>query len=230
MFVSELSFQALTRKRAVKAFIFDLDGTIIDSRDGIVETVYSFLKAKGVTSRKDEIAALFGTPIEDLLQKFMPMEPKEKITTLVNEIRQIYAQNHLQLVKLFPGTRGLLQSLKKAGFKVGLASTKFKPFILEALEHFNLTTFFDVIVSGYEVKKHKPAPDLLLYAAKLLDITPEDCVYIGDSKTDVLAGKAAKMATILVSTNNYPEELIVELNPDFVIPTIAAICFPAQKE
>lgn len=217
------SFGEFLKKRPLQAFLFDLDGTLLDSREGIIETVHTFLRSKGISSSKKKIAALFGTPIEELFRVFIPSYTEEQIQEFVSEVRKVYAKNHLQLVRIFPGVEQLLSSLKRAGYKIGLASTKYKPFIMEALEHFKLTTFFDVIVSGYEVKNHKPAPDLLLYAAKLLGISPEKCVYIGDSKTDVLAGKAAKMATVLVSTNNYPETLVKELNPDFVIPSIDSL-------
>ena len=223
MIFSEFSFREFLKKRPLDAFLFDLDGTLLDSREGIIETVYTFLKSKGIPSNKKKIATLFGTPIEELFRVFMPSYTEEQIKEFVSEIREIYAKNHLELVRIFPGVKQLLSSLKRANYKIGLASTKYKPFIMEALEHFKFANFFDVIASGYEVKNHKPAPDLLFYAAKLLGVPPEKCIYIGDSQTDVLAGKAAKMATILVSTNNYPETLVKKLNPDFVVSSIDSL-------
>ena len=207
----------------LKAFIFDLDGTLVDSQEGIITTVVDFLKSKGHIFTRDRISNLFGTPLEKVFKILIPRLTEEQIMEYLTAFREIYARKHTEITPIFPQTKPILKDLKSKGFKIGVASTKFKKFVVEILDHFELLDFFDIIISGYEVAQHKPAPDILIKTAELLDLSPQECIYIGDAPTDVEAGKRAGTATIAVLTGPYESKHFENerAKPDFIIRNLS---------
>jgi len=218
-----LTLQELLEKKTIKAFVFDLDGTLIDSQAGIVKTINEFLQTKGYNFGEEKLGKLFGTPLEKVFCMLIPGLTETEAFEYLKEIRLIYAKNHTEITTLFQGSMELLQGLKSKGFKVAVASTKYKPLVVEILNHFKLNEFIDVVVSDYEVANHKPAPDILIETAKRLDLKPDDCVYIGDSPSDIEAGKKAGTGTVAVLTGSHSKEKFAEIKPDFIIERIADI-------
>jgi len=217
-----LTLQDITEKRgSIKAFLFDLDGTLIDSQEGIIETLHVLLNQREHNVSKNDIRNLFGKPLEGVLATLIPNLTEDEIWDLVKSLRELYAKNHLQLIQLFPNVKEILEGLKKQGYQLGIASTKFKKFILEAINHLEIADYFEVVVSGYEVENHKPAPDIILETAKQMKVNPKDCVYIGDSPTDIIAGNKAGSLTMAVLTGAYDLELMSRENPDFVIADLS---------
>ncbi|NHJ48882.1 MAG: HAD family hydrolase [Asgard group archaeon] len=214
-----------SKRKNLKAILFDLDGTLIDSQEGIITLYYEFAKSKGYNIPRENFDKLFGTPIEKVLAKLLPDKSKDEISDYLVEIREIYSKNHLQSSCTFPNVVSMLQKIKHQGYKIGIASTKFKKFVDEAVDYFGFRPFVDVVVSGYEVKRHKPAPDLIYYCAELLNVSPKDCVYIGDSPSDIKAGKSAGTLTIAVLTGSYTRDKFVKVKPDFVINELTEIDF-----
>lgn len=218
MVLKDLTLLEIVEKRgSIKAFLFDLDGTLIDSLEGIIQTQYELLQLKGYDVEKETIRNLFGKPLEVCLSILAPDKSEDEIWDLVKEMREMYAKNHLQLIQLLPNAKEILEELKKKGYQLGIASTKLRKFIMEALIHFELADYFEVVVSGYEVENHKPAPDIILETAKQMKVNPKNCVYIGDSPTDIIAGREAGTLTIAVLTGANNLEKMSRENPDFII-------------
>ena len=224
MFQEHITEECLLRKNpSLKAFIFDLDGTLLDSQKGIVQTLTTHLISKGHSINKEDVSTLFGKPIEVVFKTLIPSLTDEEIWNYVKEVREKYSKNHLEITQPFPKTKTVLENIKIKGYKLALASTKFRIFIIEALDHFNFTNYFDVIVSGYEVKNHKPAPDIIIEAAKQLGIKLSECVYIGDSISDIEAGRSAGTTTIAVLTGAASKEQMLTVNADFVIHSLDSL-------
>ena len=215
--------EILSKRKTIKAFLFDLDGTLADSEEGIIEIVYNLIKSKGYSVEKQEIRDLFGKPVEDVIKTLVPVKSTELIWQYVQEMRNIYAKKHLEITKTFDGAIEVLKSLNDKKFKLAIASTKFKKFVVEQAEHFGFTKYVNVIVSGYDVENHKPAPDILFKTAELLDVDPTECIYIGDSPSDVIAGKAAGMLTIAVLTGPQDLNEIEKTKPDFVLQDLNSL-------
>jgi len=221
-----ITLQEIIEKRgSIKAFLFDLDGTLVDSQEGIIQTIHELLLQKSHNVTKDEISRLFGKPLEVVLATLVPNLTEDEIWDLVKGLRELYSKNHLQLIQLFPNVKETLEGLKNQGYQLGIASTKFKKFILEAITHLEIADYFEVIVSGYEVENHKPAPDLIIETARLMKVNPKDCVYIGDSPSDIIAGSKAGSLTIAVLTGAYDLEIMSRENPDFVITDLSNFKF-----
>jgi HAD superfamily hydrolase (TIGR01509 family) len=197
----------------IKAFIFDLDGTLIDSEKAHLkawsEALSVFLqdfdinlvqKHFGKSGR--EIAFL-------ILQDEMKAEQCEKIKD------QIFDTLLSTDVEPMPCAISLLELLKRRNIKTGVASSHYSERIIRILKHFNMLDFFDIIVGLDEVTKPKPSPELLLKALRKLDVSPAVAAYIGDSPYDVLTALNAGCYSILIKT--YPR---VNLRESRVFPNL----------
>jgi beta-phosphoglucomutase family hydrolase len=181
-----------------KAFIFDLDGVIINSEpihdlvDIQVATHYQIQLdherlQKYVGMRSKEVWAL-------LVKEDQRTIPAELLLAIADEKKEIYIkENDLEPIE---GIRELLHHLKEQQYKIALASSSPKRFIDAVLEKFKLEDFFTCIVNGDEVELGKPAPDIFIEAARRLGVLPEACIVLEDSKNGVHAGNAAGMRTI----------------------------------
>ena len=97
-----------------------------------------------------------------------------------------------------PGVNNLLPQLHAAGFPLGVASASDRKWIFRWLTSFDLETYFQVIASGDDIARNKPAPDVYLFAANQMGVQPENCLVFEDSLTGVQAAKSAGMTVIAV--------------------------------
>lgn len=182
----------------IKAVIFDMDGVIVDSEPIHFESDQLTLKHFGIEASHEELNQYVGVS-----NPVMWAEMKEKynlaeyVETLLE--KQSYYKNYLfGIKKLEPiaGIPDLLAEIKNAGAKLGLASSSNRDFIEMVLMNLGIMDYFDMIVSGDEVKKSKPDPEIFLKAAGNLKVNPEDCLVIEDSRHGVKAAILAGMKCI----------------------------------
>jgi pyrophosphatase PpaX len=131
--------------------------------------------------------------------------------------------HHLENTTIHSSTQLVLRKLKAKGFKLGIITSKYRRPVMDVLSHFGIAELFDVVVTGYEVKKHKPEPDIVLEAAKRLGVKPKQCVVVGDSPVDVESGKRAGSFTIAVLSNTYDRRLLEDAKPTIVIEELETI-------
>lgn len=182
----------------VKAVIFDMDGVITDT------VHYHYLSWKRLAeeenidfSEKDN-EKLLGLSREDSLTIFLKgrsASPQERAELLERKNRYFLELiQDLSAKDLLPGVYNLIQNLRARGLKLGIASSsKNCKMIIEKL---GITSLFDSITDGWEVKNAKPAPDLFLIAADKLKTPPEKCVVIEDSTAGIEAATRANMWSI----------------------------------
>jgi 2-phosphoglycolate phosphatase len=211
------------RLEGVKTVLFDLDGTLVDSSEAITNAVKTVLESRGLTCNRAEVARMIGLPLENIFSALAPNLSKEEIWQLVLEYRRRYATHHLENTGIHPSAQILLRQLKAKGFKLGIITCKYRKPVMDILAHFGVSELFNVVVSGYEVKRHKPAPDIVLEAAKRLRVDPKQCVVVGDSPVDVQAGKRAGSFTIAVLSNIYNRRQLKSAKPTVVIEELEAI-------
>jgi HAD superfamily hydrolase (TIGR01509 family) len=162
--------------------LFDLDGTVLDSSRAITDAVEYVLRSRGLECNRADLAKMIGTPLENIFAVLAPNLSTEQVWRLVLEYREYYMAHHLEHTSIHPSTRMLLTKLKARGHKLGIVTGKYKEPVIDVLDHFGISEFFDAVVTGYEVKNHKPAPDIVLEAAKRLGVSPEECIVVGDSR------------------------------------------------
>ena len=180
-------------KREVKAVLFDLDGVLVDSMAAWYHTYNDSLKDFGFgTLQKQEFVKRFGSPIEKDIKDYF-------IGKTVNEVSESYNANfkrNKEYVKLSPESILILKKLKKQKIKICLISNSTKFIVLTVLNHFKIRKYFDVVITMDDVKRRKPAPDMVLKACKKLNISPKYAILVGDTKNDMIAGKMAGCITL----------------------------------
>ncbi|UCE15397.1 MAG: magnesium-dependent phosphatase-1 [Candidatus Bathyarchaeota archaeon] len=208
----------MARREGFKAVLFDLDLTLIDSSKAIVNSIEHVLDLQGYSIQKEEIAKLVGkVPLEEQFQALVPSLSDDEVNEYVNCYRQHYLIHHIENTKLYPHVKETLQNLRSLDFKLGVVTGKYKKPVLEILNHFQLTPLLNVIVTSYDVKKHKPAPDVVFEAARRLEVNSSECIFVGDSLADVEAGKRAGCFTIALSRNEVGRRQLKEAEPDILL-------------
>jgi pyrophosphatase PpaX len=201
----------------VEALLFDVDGTLVDSSEAIIGAIEKVLASKGWVCEKDRIIGMIGMPLEEIFRVFTPNLSDEEIWNLVREYREYYLTHHLENTKIDPSTIILLEKLKKNGFKLGIITGKYREPVYDMLEHFGILKLFDTVVTGYEVKRHKPAPDIVIEATKRLRVDSKRCAVIGDSPVDIQTGKRAGSFTIGVLSKTCTRKQMEKEKPDYLI-------------
>ena len=187
------------RKREVKLVLFDLDGVLVDSIDAwhhVFNDTLTYFYLKKVSKR--EFRKDFGAPIEhDMKKYFKGKTVKEVVSVFVSNFKKSAVH-----VKLFPQSMYVLKNLKKKNVKTGLITNSTKPIVLTVLNDLKLKEYFNVVVTMDDVRRRKPAPDMVLKACKKLKVSPKNTILIGDTINDILAGKRAGCITIGYKTNS----------------------------
>lgn len=215
------------KKLKVAAVIFDLDGTLIDSIDiyfTIVEKALKRLNLPAV-SRNRILAAAESEEFKwELVLPQEVLNRKEEIIDeawgVINEIApQMFADN----LDLIQGAGDIVENLSSNGLKIGLVTSTQRQYLetkMQPLKNAGVDDLFEAIITSDDVKKRKPAPDPLITCAQQLDMKPGNCVYVGDTTTDIKAGKAAGMRTVAVLTGFDEYEALEKEDPDAIIENV----------
>jgi len=197
----------------IKAFIFDLDGTLIDSEKAHLKAWSEALSVFLQDFDINLVQSHFGKSGREIA--FLILQDKIKAEQCEKIKDQIFDTLLSTDVKPIACAISLLELLKKRNVKTGVASSHYSERIIRILKHFSMLEFFDVIVGLNEVTKPKPSPELLLKALIKLDVSPAVAVYIGDSPYDVLTALNAGCYSILIET--YPR---VNLKESRILPNL----------
>lgn len=181
-----------------KAFIFDMDGVIIDSEPIHFEVDRLTAKHFGVDMTQEDLERFVGMTNPEM---WTIIRQEHGIPHTVDEIiafQSVRKRQYLDEADIgpIPGIVELLEELRKHRIAIGLASSSPRSFIEAVLGKFGIRGYFSCVVSGEEVPAGKPAPDIYLEAARQLDVPPEQCVVLEDSRNGVLAAKRAGMRCI----------------------------------
>lgn len=195
--------------------IFDLDGTLVDSDLALLEAWKYGLNVLGKGIEDRNITRYFGMSSADIARLLLK-DDSNNVDTLVRLKEDFLDTNWKELIKPIPGVVEVLVYLNQCRVKCAVASSNLKRRIEVILKGFDLARYFNVIVGRDEVEKGKPYPDLVVEAARRLDLPTSDCFYIGDSIYDIKAGKNAGSKTVLLVYRPINVKSL-EVEPDHVI-------------
>jgi len=205
-----------------EAAIFDWDSTLADTRQVIVVSFQKTLSEINCKVSDEYIERRIGIgaaeTFRDILRSSNAPFEEELIQHLVERKSELEIELSNQ-VKLFPGVKNLLESLK-GKVKVGLASMNNRSVILHMVKTNNLEKFFDAILTAESISHSKPDPEIFLKTASKLKSAPEKCVVFEDSIFGVKAAKEAKMSCIAVTTGVYSKQELEEKNADLVVKSL----------
>lgn len=185
----------------VRAVLFDLDGTLIDSAPDLAGTGNDMRLARGLPALPYEaFRPMVGAGARGMVGIALQVTPDdERFLPLRDEFLQRYEQRMTQLTRVFDAVQPLLQALQASGVAWGIVTNKAERFTLPLVRALGLDTHAAAVVGGDTTPHSKPHPAPLLEAARRMGVPPGECVYVGDDLRDVQAGHAAGMATVVAA-------------------------------
>lgn len=213
------TFISLKPKRDVA--LFDLDGTVLDTYAPILESMrYATKTVFGEALPDSKLVSMVGQPLVTQMQAFAAergcgAEVADELTRVYRE----YNERDLDEKSFpFPGIPEAIASLKNAGFTVGVVTSKRAVLATKSLKAHGLFDAFACVNGAEDSTAHKPDPDPLLTAAKKLGVSPDRCVYVGDSPYDLQAAHAANMPCVGVAWGKFfGREILLEQMPSVLI-------------
>lgn len=220
---------------SLKALLFDLDGTLVNTGPLIVESFRHAAKTVlGLEAPPQELIAAVGTPLASQMRGLvdrhfgeqLPVDgtlakTKEELTTQLLEVyREYCARVHDEYILPYEGVETVLQNFARRGVPMGVVTSKLHHSAVADLAYYDLKKYFQILVGADDVSEHKPLPMPLLKGMELLStqheicLTPQDCAYIGDSPFDTQAGNSAGMHTVAVTYGLFEPESLLAQHPD----------------
>lgn len=198
-------------------YIFDLDGTILDTLLDLANAVNFSMRSKGFPERTvDEVRSFIGNGIKVLIKRAVPQETSEKDYAEALEIFTKYYIEHIaDYTKPYDGIIDVINELKSKGCKTAVVSNK-AHFAAQAVVKDFFGDIFDVVVGKMDEFPSKPEPDSLLYTIKSLGADKAKCIYIGDSDVDVLTAHNAGIECIGVTWGNRDEDVLLQSGAEFI--------------
>jgi len=205
--------------RRLPAVLFDLDGTLIDSIELILNSArYAF---EGRTPAPDDAEWLsgVGTPLAEMFRLYAK-DPAD-VEMLVERYREYQLPNHDRLVRAYEGVVETVHGLRVARHPLAVVTSKTESLARRGIELVGIGSCFDVIIGCDSTTRHKPHPEPVLAALERLGREPAEAVFVGDSVHDMAAGNAAGVATIAALWGPFSREILAPSAPSHYLERIA---------
>lgn len=206
----------------IKTFLFDLDGTLIQTTEIIIDTFkitfekyFPNLKLTG-----KEYSNLLGQTLFKTFEYYA--ESGADIDEMVKYYRDISNRIIDEGLKPYPGAVEMMEYLKKKGCKIGVVTSKMRTVASKHLEMTGLLSYIDHIVGYEDVVEHKPSPEPILNALIALNAKPKTAIYIGDHENDIIAAKKAGIQSCAVTYSLRLAEML-SAQPEYVIDELENI-------
>ncbi len=197
----------------VRAVLFDLDGTLLDTIADLAEAANrTLVEMRRAPRPLAEIHDFVGKGIPHLVRRFMTegtLASEEDIAQAVVSFRRHYAEVNGREARVYPGIAETLDALRDRGLPLAVVTNKAEAFTLPLLERTGIAPYFSAVVSGDTLPVKKPDPAVLHHACALLGVASRSALMIGDSANDALAARGAGMPVLLV-TYGYSEGMPVD--------------------
>jgi beta-phosphoglucomutase len=191
------------------AFLFDLNGTIVDDMHYHITAWHKIFLALGVDMTYEETKAQCYGKNEEVLERVLPgrFSFEERTAMGISKERK-YQEEFRPFLQPIAGLESFLQAAKDAGIKMGIGSAAIKYNVDFVLDGLNIRQYFEVIVSADDVAHSKPHPETFLKGASLLGIAPEKCLVLEDATKGVEAAIHASMKSLVLTTMHEKDDFI----------------------
>mgnify|MGYP001222820266 FL=1 len=199
---------------ALTTFLFDLDGTLIDSIELILRSYRHTMRTHRGVEPPDEVwMEGLGTPLWVQFRHWT--EDETEIRAMVDTYRTYNLAHHDALVRPYDGVVAEVRRLLAEGKVLGLVTSKMRGGALRGLRLAGIEDAFTVVVGSDDVTNPKPHPEPVRIALERLERTPDEAVFIGDSRHDLECGRAAGVATAAVLWRPFDRAHLQDLEPDY---------------
>ncbi len=183
----------------IQAILFDLDGLMVDSEPHSLGSWQAVLARRGVTLDQLTIDRILGLRIDETARTLIEIHHLPDSVDELSRDKTEYQIEHLDgNVKPLPGLFELLDEIDRRGLAKAVASSGQRSYVEAVLQNTQLIDRFSVIITGDDVSRGKPAPDVFLAAARALQVKPQSCLVLEDAPAGVQAAKAAGMFCIAI--------------------------------
>lgn len=181
--------------------LVDFDGTLFSTKEANFQSYKKALETIGVNdfTREYYYSYCDGRSYRDFLPKKMPTDKLNLIEEVHHKKKEFY-QLQVNLIKENRILFAMLSGLKRDGWKLGLVTTASKPIVEMVLEKFKYSHFFDLTITGEDVKKTKPDPEAYLLAMNSFKVSPKDTIIFEDSESGIQAARASGANVFIVDT------------------------------
>jgi pyrophosphatase PpaX len=198
----------------LSTFLFDLDGTLIDSIELILRSYRHTMRThRGLEPPDETWMKGLGTPLWVQFRHWTD-DPAE-IEAMVATYRAYNLAHHDEMVRPYDGVVAAVRDLRRQGKTLGLVTSKMRSGAIRGLQVAGLEDVFTVIVGADEVTNPKPHPEPVLKALEHLGVPAPETVFIGDSRHDLECGRAAGVKTAAVLWGPFDRSHLEDLHPDF---------------
>ena len=223
----------------IRGVAFDLDGTLVDSAPGLTAAVDNALYALELPMAGEErVVTWIGNGADVLIQRALTWARQERAALRAAQgkpsvdhddipqaeqqaiLRKLFDRYYGEVAEegsfLFPAVADTLGALHAKGLPLALVTNKPTPFVAPILSSLDIAKYFTVVIGGDDVKNKKPHPEPLLLVAEKLGLAPAELLFVGDSRNDIQAAKAAGCSSIgLTYGYNYGEPISLS-EPDYI--------------
>jgi len=208
--------------------LFDLDGTLIDSTDAILESFsVAFESFNKPVPDQEKIKSLIGYPLDVM---FVRLGIEEAIAdNFVQEYKKHYRKISCQKTILLPGAESAVKKASEFA-RLGIVTTKTGRYSRELLEHLNLMQYFEILIGREDVINPKPHPEPILKALEYMNVKDENCWMIGDTLLDVQSAKSANVTPIALTCGYGKEEELCDSCEHIVENVFSAIEIIDEKK
>lgn len=216
--------------------LFDLDGTLIDTTGLILRCFeHSWQTVCGLKHSREALIDTFGTPLRAAMKSLASASSDlsklvadesggaELIEKLIAEYRSFNAANHDQMARPFEGAQDTIMTLRARGYMIGVVTSKSRELATRGLRLCSLERLIDASVFLEDTHRHKPEPEPILAALEKLNAQARHAAYVGDSRHDIIAGRAAGVTTVAALWGPFPRAELEREQPDHLVESIAAL-------
>lgn len=208
----------------MKLFIFDFDGTLVDSKPVIEAGMTHTLTRLGLPlALRDEWLKYVGLPVEVGIRRTFPLDAALTYEKVLAAYRTFDHQGHEPLIRAFEGIPELITELHDSGRPMAIATSKRNHGLKPTMERMGWWDWFDPIVTPDEVENAKPHPESLHQILDRTGRNPEDCLMIGDTPFDMDMATAAGVPGLAVGYGMYPGDALALHQPRYYASDVAAL-------
>jgi len=202
---------------AIKNILFDLDGTLLDTNELIIQSFqYTYQRHLNKHVSKEDIIKNFGEILKITLDRELGKDGEEGIKTY----RNFQIGKFEKLIEIHKGVKEGVVELHRQGYKLGVVTSRLNESALRGLNHFGLKDYFESIIGADDTDLHKPDPTPAFLALKQMGGKPEETILVGDSPYDILCGKNAGIISVVVGWSALPMDVILKYDPDYVVDSM----------
>jgi HAD superfamily hydrolase (TIGR01549 family) len=209
--------------RQIKGYVFDVDGTLLDTYEHIVTAFEKVLSKNGIPSRRDTIRSVIGMTLHECYEVLAPEHTDRSLLAETHHELQQSSEMY-ELIKVYEGLFSVLDIIQQRGFKAFVVTNRSRVSLELIFKHVGLAEKFDLVITKDEVSSPKPNPEGLLAIAKASGLKPSELAMIGDTGIDIQAGMNAGVGLTIAMTHGFGTlDELTAAKPDYIFASFAEL-------